>query len=95
MQLNVQTHMHVSKHAYARIHFIYPPPPPLKKVPTPMLNLKAVEVYCICNKMWIGNKNYEKGYVRIGYQVWLLVQVWVWGIVMSSVWGKLKYGKEG
>ena len=60
-----------------------------------MLNLKAVEVYCICNKMWIENKNYEKGYVRIGYRVWLLVQVWVWGIVMSSVWGKLKYEKEG
>ena len=79
MQLNVQTHMHVRKHAYARIHFIYPaphpppPPPPLKKVPTPMLNLKAVEVYCICNKMWLGNKNYEKGYVRIGHRVWLLV----------------------
>ena len=60
-----------------------------------MLNLKAVEVYCICNKMWIGNKNYEKGYVRIGYRVWLLVQVWVWRIVMSSVWGKLKYEKRG
>ena len=45
-------------HMHAYISFIQPPtppPPPLKKVPTPMLNLKAVEVYCICNKMWIGN----------------------------------------
>ena len=49
-------------HMHAYISFIQPPPPPpLKKVPTPMLNLKAVEVYCICNKNVDRKQKIRKG----------------------------------